>query len=134
MGFTLQERLITVTDDEFFEHLLDMFAVTSGAEDTYWDYEDTGETGFDIHSVGSDEEREFVGYFDREVDADFVTAIHGCLPDLVRRLKESIEKADNYELAHDQCQRELFEAEQEIAELKRLVTEYEADLHGLIAK
>ena len=123
-----------MTADEFFQHLLDMFTVTSGSEDTYWDYEDTGETGFDVHSVDQYGEGTFVGYFDNEVDADFVTAIHGCLPDLVRRLKDSIEKADNYELAHDQCQRELFEAEQEIAELKSLVTEYEADLQGLIAR
>lgn len=111
-----------------------MLAVTSGAEDTYWDYQDTGEAGFDISSVGPDDTREFVGYFDSEADADFVTAIHGCLPDLVRRLKQSIEKADNYEMAHDQCQRELFEAEREIAELKRLISEYEADLQGLITK
>lgn len=123
-----------MTDDEFFEHLLDLFSITTGAEDTYWDYQDTGETGFDIHSCGQDEQREFVGYFDNEADADFVTAIHGCLPDLVRRLQNAIDTAEKYEMAHDQCQRELAEAEIEIAELKQLVTEYEADLQGLIAK
>lgn len=123
-----------MTDDEFFEHLFDLFSITTGAEDTYWDYEDTGETGFDIHSVGSGEEREFVGYFDNEVDADFVTAIHGCLPDLIRRLENAIDTADKYEMAHDQCQRELADAEREIAELKQTIKDYQDDLQGLIAK
>jgi hypothetical protein len=134
MGFTLQERLTEMTDEEFFDHLLQLFSYTTGAEDTYWDYEDTGETGFDIHSCGEDEQREFVGYFDKEADADFVTAIHGCLPDLVRRLFAACDNAERYEIAYDETQQELAEAHRKIKELKNLITEYEADLQGLLAR
>lgn len=133
MGFTIQERLIEMTDEEFFDHLFQLFTYTTGAEETYWDYEDTGETGFDIHSCSQEGERVFVGYFDREADADFVTAIHGCLPDLIRRLYAATDSSERYEVAFDECQQQLAEAEREIRKLKKQVAEYREDLEGLIA-
>ena len=119
-------------DNEFFDHLFQLFSYTTGAEDTYWDYEDTGETGFDIHSCGKDEDRVFVGYFDNEADADFVTAIHGCLPDLVRRLNLAIDEADRYEVAYDVAQNDLAGAHLRIMELQQIISDYESDLEGLI--
>lgn len=107
-----------MTDEEFFQHLYDLFSYTSGAEDRYWEFRGDFENGWDVRAVDQDGDTYFVGYFDKEVDADFVTAIHGSLPDLIRRLEDAIYKADMYELAHDQCQRELLEAEKEIAALK----------------
>jgi hypothetical protein len=114
-----------MTDDEFFDTLLQLWAKTTGADDTYWDYEDTGETGFDIHSCGQDEERKFVGYCDSETDADFVTAIHGCLPDLIRRLYQAIDEAERLDIEMDVCQNRLAAAELRVMEL-------EQDLGGLI--
>lgn len=81
-------------------------------------YEGSDEDGWDIYAVNQNDERKFVAFTNTEFDADFITAIHGSLPDLVRRLEDAIYKADMYELAHDQCQRELFEAEKEIDRLK----------------
>jgi len=107
-----------VTDEEFFAHLLDLWGSTTGAENTYWDFRSDGYGGWDVHSTSQDGSTTFVGYFDKEVDADFVTAIHGCLPDLVRRLENAIDKANMYELAHDTCQRELYESELEIDRLR----------------
>ena len=110
-----------MTTEEFLAHLYSMFCYTTGSEDTYWDYREADDSTWDIHSVNQDGESVFVGYFDAEADADFVTAIHGSLVDLIRLVEDSVHKADMYELAHDQCQRELIEAEKEIMELKDLV-------------
>ena len=107
-----------MTDEEFFAHLLNLWEYTTGAENTYWDFRSDGDEGWDVHSTGQDGSTTFVGYFDQEVDADFVTAIHGCLPDLVRRLEDAIDKANMYELAHDACQRELYESELENCRLR----------------
>lgn len=107
-----------MTDEEFFQHLYDLFSYTSGAEDRYWEFRGDSDEGWDVHAVDQDGDSYFVAYFDKEVDADFVTAIHGSLPELIRRLEDAIYKADMYELAHDQCQRELYEAEKEINRLK----------------
>jgi type II secretory pathway component GspD/PulD (secretin) len=109
-----------------------MFSKTTGAESTYWDYTDTGETGFDVHSCGQDEERTFVGYFDKEADADFVTAVHGCLPDLVRRLLSAVDEAERASVALDVTVAKLASAEAKVDELRELITEYEADLQGLL--
>ena len=81
---------LKLTDEEFFQHLYDLFSYTSGAEDTYWDYHEAHNGGWQIHSVNQEGERTFVGAFDTEFDADFVTAIHGSLPDLVRRLEAMV--------------------------------------------
>jgi hypothetical protein len=107
-----------VTDEEFFQHLYDLFSYTSGVEDHYWDYRGDDDEGWDVHAVNQDGDSQFVGFFDKEADADFITAIHGALPDLIRRLEDAIYKAEMYELAHDQCQRELFESEKEVGKLK----------------
>jgi len=119
-------------DVEFFDHLFQLFSYTTGAEETYWDYEDTGETGYDVHSVDSHGERTFVGYFDKEADADFVTAIHGCLPDLVRRLHQAVDEAERAAVELDVTIGRLAAAELRVDELRYIVTEYEADLEGLI--
>ena len=110
-----------MTTEEFLAHLYSMFCYTTGSEDTYWDYREADDSTWDIHSVNQDGESVFVGYFDAEADADFVTAIHGSLVDLIRLVEDSVHKADMYELAHDQCQRELFEAEKDIMELKEIL-------------
>lgn len=112
-------------DREFLDLLYQMWARTTGAKDRYWDYEDTGEAGFDLHSVSQDE-RDFVGYTDKEADADFITALHGALPDLIRVVTNALDEADRLAFEHDARECRIAELEIEVAELK-------ADLEGLIA-
>ena len=114
-----------IEDKKFFDLLSELWANTTGAENTYWDYEDTGETGFDVHSVDEYGKGTFVGYFNDEADADFVTAIHGCLPDLIRRLYQAIDEAERLDIEMDVCQNRLAAAELRVMEL-------EQDLGGLI--
>lgn len=104
-------------DRDFFDKLLQLWANTTNCENTYWGYEETLEEQFDIFSV-SDVGREFVGYVENEADADWITALHGCFPDLVRRLHEALDEADRLDYEMDEVQDKLMEAELKIAELK----------------
>jgi hypothetical protein len=108
-------------DREFFQKLLELFEDTSGAANTYWYFEDTGETGFDIWAVNKDDDKEFIGYFDKEADADFVTAVHGCLPDLVRRLNMALDAEELADESRDSRECRIFELESEVSEIKNVL-------------
>ena len=118
-------------DREFFDTLLQLWAKTTWSEQAYWGYEEVDEEQFDLFAKTEDD-RLFVGYVDSEADADFITAVHGCLPDLVRRLHAAVDEADRLDLEMDECQHRLAAAELRVDELQYIVTEYEADLEGLI--
>lgn len=113
-------------DKEFFDKLFQLFSDTTGAENTYWMYEECDDGGYDLHAVNDDGDKVFVGFLDDEADAEFVTAVHGCLADLVRRLHMALDEADRADFDRDSRECRIFELECEVAELK-------ADLEGLIA-
>jgi hypothetical protein len=123
-------------DREFFAKLLEMWEETSYAEDRYWGYTayDDGDGGsqYDLFAFSNNNDQEFIGYLCTEADANFVTALHGCFPDLIRRTLSALDEADELDEEMDRVQAQLAEAELQIMELKQLVTEYEADLEGLI--
>jgi hypothetical protein len=125
-------------DKEFFETLLEMWQETSYAEDRYWGYSelDDGDGGslYDLFAFSSDDDQEFIGYFCDEADANFVTALHGCFPDLIRRVLTAIGEADQLDEEMDVVQAQLAEAEVRVMELKQQVADYEADLQGLIGR
>lgn len=104
-------------DREFFDHLLQVWAKTTGAEDRYWAPVETGYEDWDVFAVGKDEQTHFVGYFENDADSDFVTAIHGCLPDLVRRLHDAVDTAERLDAEMDICQGRLAAAEMRVDEL-----------------
>ena len=108
-------------DRDFFDTLIQLWAKTTGAEDTYWGYDkveyDEYDEMCDLYSHGQDETKKFLGYFESEADADFVTAIHGCLPDLVRRLHIALDEADALDAEMDRVQQQLMEAELRVMEL-----------------
>jgi hypothetical protein len=59
-------------------------------------------------------------------DADFITAIHGCFPDLIRTVLAALDEADRADFDKDSRECRIAELEAELAELR-------ADLEGLIA-
>lgn len=104
-------------DAEFFDHLFQVFARTTGAEDTYWMSQQEDDL-WDIYAVSADDTKTPVAFGFSEVDADFITAIHGCMPDLVRRLHDALDEADRLDTARDEREQEIGRLTLENQELK----------------
>jgi len=111
-------------DKAFLDKLYQLWSKTTGAENTYWDYQEYGDT-FDIDSVGSDGERVNVAALFSDADADFITAIHGCLPDLYRLAMDALDEAERADFNKDSRECRIAELELELAELR-------AELEGLL--
>lgn len=109
---------------EMIDTLYSLWAKTTGATDRYWDYEDKWED-FNLRAVGSDGELTFLGYAERESDADWITAIHGAFPELVKRYLAALDYADRADNNTDSRECRIAELEMEVAELKE-------DLQGLV--
>lgn len=103
-------------DRDFFDTLLQLWAKTTWAEHAYWGYEEVEEGQFDLFAKTEDDNL-FVGYVESEADADFITGLHGCLPDLVRRLHTALDEADALDAEMDRVQNQLMEAELRVMEL-----------------
>ncbi|ASJ79555.1 hypothetical protein SEA_KALNOKY_45 [Mycobacterium phage Kalnoky] len=111
-------------DREFFDLLYQQWSKTTGAQDTYWmTEEDTehyagGPGTWNVFSVNKDGERKFIASFEREEDADFIAAMHGCLADLVRKLNDALDEADRADYDRDSRECRIAELELENAELR----------------
>lgn len=109
-------------DREFFDYLYQMWTKTTGAKETYWDYQKTPYVYEHVMSaVGKDDQRDYVGSFATEEDADFITAVHGCFGDLYRKLHEALDEADRADYQHDERECRIAELELELMELKERV-------------
>lgn len=112
-------------DEDFFDLIYQQWSKTTGASDTYWMPEDdtehyaAGPGTWNVWSVNDKQEKAFVANFEHEVDADFITAIHGCLGDLVRRLRMAVDAAERSELDRDQQEGRIADLELEILGLKQ---------------
>lgn len=130
-------------DREFFDKLYQMWVKTTRAEDRFWDYQkDTWPGLFTIRSVGPDGENSVMTIAENlfEFDADWITAVHGCFPDLMRKLHYALDEADRADFDRDSRECRIAELEAEVAELKAAlahelatVAELQSDLEGLIA-
>ena len=116
---THESEWLIVDDREFFDTLMQLVMKTTFAENRYWVYQGDGEGGFDVNAVGEGDEREFVGYLDKEPDADFITALHGCFPDLYRRLHSALDEADRADRDKDERECRIAELEIEVAALRK---------------
>jgi|694.fasta_scaffold23784_14 hypothetical protein len=114
-----------VDDKEFLDKLYQLWSKTTGAENTYWDYEEDGLGDCTIRAVDQTGYKIFVANNLGEPDADFVTAIHGCFPDLYRLTMEAMDEAERADYRKD-------ERECRIAELELELKELRADLEGLL--
>lgn len=119
---------------EFLDELYQLWAKTTGAENMYWmpERNEDGYTNdsyvFDIYAIDEEQKKRFVGGFHNEVDVDFVTAIHGALPDLVRRTHEALDEADRLDEQRDEQEFRIAGLEETIDELNGRINELEHDL------
>lgn len=110
-------------DREFFDALYQLWSKTTGAEDTFWDYsQHEGKSVYHVDSVGLEGgNRKRVASYLADPDADFLTAMHGALPDLVRRLHDALDEADRADHFSDSRECRIAELELEVQELKGLL-------------
>ncbi|WP_078323649.1 hypothetical protein [Mycobacteroides salmoniphilum] len=115
-------------DREFFDLLYQRFTKTTDAEDSYWMYEEELDPVldvrvFNIFAVPSEEDRTFVGSVDSEEDAEFITAVHGCFPDLVRRLHDAVDESDRLDEERDNQEVRIADLIGEVRDLEDLVSQ-----------
>ena len=117
-------------DVEFFDLLYQQWSNTTGAQDTYWMPEEFAELfdGYKVVSVRQDGSKETVALGLTEADADFITAVHGCLGDLVRRMHAALDEAERYNVDRDARECRIAELEQENLDLRSQVYELELRL------
>jgi len=95
-------------DRSFFDHLHQLFSRTTGAEDRYWrPLEDEHR----IVAVGEDD-HDWVAAGVSVADMDWICAVHGCFPDLVRRLHTALDEADRLDRERDDLVARIIELEQ----------------------
>jgi hypothetical protein len=102
------------SDRDFFDLLLVGLTATTGAENRYWRPLDDGR----IVAVAQDDTELPVAAGLSESDAAWITAIHGCLPDLVRRLHQAVDESDRLDLQVDELTGRIAELEREILALR----------------
>lgn len=115
-------------DRDFFDHLYQMWTKTTWSESRYWDFSLDHMTGlYKIDAVGQDGGRGNVAYGLYEADADWITALHGCFPDLVRRLHAALDESDDADYRRDSRECRIAELEMELNEMKQIIQNLSAD-------
>lgn len=116
-------------DREFFDLLYQHFAKTTGAENTYWMSEQAKDAAgnelpwFVVWAVGKDDHRHMVADNVLEEDADFITAVHGCFPDLVRRMHDALDESDRLDEDRDNQEVRIADLVCEIRDLEDQVSQ-----------
>lgn len=119
--------MIDIDDRDFLDVMYAGWAKTTGAEDTYWMPEEVAELfdGYRIVAVRQDESRETVAANLTEADAAFITAVHGCFADLVRRMHTALDEADRLDGYADERTGTIAELAIENDDLKEKVEQLE---------
>jgi hypothetical protein len=107
-------------DLEFFDYLYQGWSKTTGAEDTFWMPEESKDLpgAWDILSVDQNQERRLLAALLTEADAAFITAVHGCFGDLVRRIGEAVDTAERLDCERDQQEARIAELTLELIETR----------------
>lgn len=110
-----------------------LWSKTTHAGDRYWDYQDNNDWihEYNVAAVGKDDERMYVGAFAAEADVDFVTAMHGCFPDLYRLVLSALDEADRADYGRDSRECRIAELEMALAQELMNVAELQSELEGL---
>lgn len=110
-------------DREFFDYLFQLWSKTTGAEDRYWmpekHFDHSGR--WNVFAVSEGETRKLVASGLSERDSDWLTAVHGCLPDLWRRLHAALDEADRADFDRDARECRIAELEAEVSELRSVI-------------
>jgi hypothetical protein len=115
-------------DRDFFDVIYQQWAKTTGAENQFWASEKVAGC-WNVTSVDKDDNRTPIAFGMREVDADFIAGLHGCLGDLVRFCHANLDKAEAMEVERDEAVQDQFRLAVELAELKAKYEKVE-DWHG----
>lgn len=99
--------MINIDDKSFFDLLFSQFAKTTQAETAFWMSEEDATGEWVIWAVSQDQSQTMVAHGMSEPDADFIAAIAGCFPDLVRRLHAALDEADRLDVERDEREREI---------------------------
>ncbi|AMW64390.1 hypothetical protein PBI_KAZAN_42 [Mycobacterium phage Kazan] len=120
-------------DHQFFDILYQQWSKSTWAEHSYWmPEEDQSFPGcFNIIAVDQSKEeknRNPIAAFLKEEDAEFIAGLHGAVPDLIRRLHETIDDATRKDEENDRAQGMLADALLENQGLKEQIRELEAQI------
>lgn len=121
-------------DRDYFELLYQHWAMTTGAKDKFYMPEEyTDHSGrWNVYAVAEDESRTLVASGMSEADSDFYTAVHGCLPDLIRRLGEAIDEADRLDEQKDELVNRVARLEMEADDLHAVIEARDARINELV--
>lgn len=116
MGKFIQRRGRKLNDREFFDKLFALFTKTTEAEGSYWMPEESFDNSgrYFIWAVDKDQNRKRVAEGLKEADADFICALHGCFPDLIRFTLKNLDEADRLDLEKDEITNELVQLSREL--------------------
>jgi hypothetical protein len=117
---------------DFLDMMYQGWSKTTEAEHSFWMHEPmaNNQSRHKVYAVKVDPEtqeqtRTLVASFLSEEDAAFITAIHGSLPDIVRRCNEAYDEADRLDLDRDEQECRIAELEMEngtlVKELDKLL-------------
>lgn len=114
-------------DREFLDHIYQMWTKTTGASKCYWDYRALADGVCHIEAVEEDGWGHPVANHLEDADADWITAVHGCFPDLIRRITDALDEADRLDREMDAFQSRLAEAELRVMELEAELREVKGE-------
>lgn len=113
-------------DNDFLDHIYQLWSKTTLAENGYWmptEHELGTDRRFSIDAVESEDSSVRVAAGLSEADVDFITAVHGCFPDLIRRLRMAMDEAENLDLRVDDQEGVIAGLTQEVIDLQRALDE-----------
>lgn len=115
-------------DDDFFDLIYQQWSKTTNASTDFWmsevdyvDEDDEEVPPWMIYSVNGEQERTVVAQYLTEADADWITAMHGCLPDLVRRLHMAIDESERLDIRADDQEGRIADLEMELADQRAII-------------
>ena len=110
-------------DREFFDKLFQLFTQTTQAADSYWmpEAHPDGSGRHYLWAVDKDQNRKRVAEGLKEADADFITALHGCFPDLIRFTLQHLDEAERLDIEKDSLTSELMQLALELDSARGLV-------------
>lgn len=121
-------------DKSFFDLLYQQWSKTTGAENMFWMSEkvDAGDIVWEVYAVDQEQEQHFVASFLSEEDADFVSGVHGCVADLIRRLHTALDEADRLDIEKDELIGRVADLELEALDHRGIVTDLEMQNSDLL--
>jgi hypothetical protein len=119
-------------DKEFFDQLYQMWSKTTWADRSIWESGYDDEWGFYRIDAVIDSEGSVhpVASFVPEADAQFIVAMHGLLPEIIRRFLEAADTAEKWEERYDEAANELWARELEVMGLEARIDGLEESLYA----